>query len=250
VFDMSGNCRAYVNADGMTVTDTMTYRAFGEEIAGNAPNAKQSHYGAQFGYYHNTAGTSGVGAGRLYVRERWMDPTKSVWLSRDPLWEQILRSGPVGWEAMQGIALKFAQKLADVSGLVGLSYMYANNMPVTNNDPTGLGNSNACQTELNGCIAAANAVASGMRKNDIRGRNMLVAWCASPGTAGLTKATCIATANNRLAQQLNDINNIILPWLIQACYDADTRCLVAASPPSSSSTSICQGSNYPPASNP
>jgi RHS repeat-associated protein len=82
---MSGNCRAYVNADGMTVTDTITYRAFGEEIAGNAPNAKQSHYGAQSGYYHNTAGTSGVGAGRLYVRANWMDPTKSVWLSQDPI---------------------------------------------------------------------------------------------------------------------------------------------------------------------
>jgi hypothetical protein len=128
---MSGNCRAYVNADGITVTDTITYRAFGEEIAGNVPTAKQSHYGALYGYWHNQMGAAGIGAGRNYARERWMDPTKCVWLNRDGQ----------GF-AIAGTALADATMLrATLRRLVSMintnTYRYAYNSPTSFADPMG-----------------------------------------------------------------------------------------------------------------
>jgi RHS repeat-associated protein len=77
-FDISGNARQLVNADGHTVSDVYSYKAFGEELGEVQPTANVFRWNGLWGYYRD-------GSDRRYVRQRWMLSSKGIWIRRDPI---------------------------------------------------------------------------------------------------------------------------------------------------------------------
>jgi RHS repeat-associated protein len=63
---------------GGAVTDSYTFRAFGEEVATSGSTVNPLRYVGAYGYYRE-------GAARYYVRARWLDVAQGRWLSRDPV---------------------------------------------------------------------------------------------------------------------------------------------------------------------
>jgi RHS repeat-associated protein len=75
--DMSGNMRLLVASDGVTVTDTYAYRAFGDSLNVTGSTNNPYRYGGRDGYYYEKLALE-------YVRARWRDIVKAGWISRDP----------------------------------------------------------------------------------------------------------------------------------------------------------------------
>jgi RHS repeat-associated protein len=100
-FDLQASARVLVSVGG-AVTDSYTFKAFGEEIAGSGSSVNPLRYVGAYGYYREAAE-------RYYVRARWLDLAQGRWLSRDPL-ESPAR----------------------------IWYLYGWNRPITDVDPSGL----------------------------------------------------------------------------------------------------------------
>jgi RHS repeat-associated protein len=81
-FDSQSSTRILVSAGGV-ITDSYSYKAFGEELAqGTSPQAEYNdnpfQYVGQYGYYRDLIS-------RLKVRARELDTSNGRWISRDPL---------------------------------------------------------------------------------------------------------------------------------------------------------------------
>jgi len=82
VFDPAGNTRVLAT-DAGSIADSYLYKAFGEELAAGSNTLNPLRFGGQWGYYRDEY-NQGNGS-RLYVRARYLDTTKSKWISKDPL---------------------------------------------------------------------------------------------------------------------------------------------------------------------
>lgn len=107
VFDMSGNTRVLVAADGNTVLDTLNYDAFGIRESGSGTTVTPFQFGGQYGYYLDNEELS-----LNYVRARWLLNYHGAWTNKDPL--------------------------TTPAGLGDNPYPYVNNRPVNAVDPMGL----------------------------------------------------------------------------------------------------------------
>jgi RHS repeat-associated protein len=101
--DQSGSTRAITNTTG-TITATYTYDAWGNQTGYNGTTVTPFQYGGQY---------ADPATGLIYLRARWYDPQTGQFLSLDP--DLATTNSP---------------------------YTYANDDPVQNSDPTGLGFSN------------------------------------------------------------------------------------------------------------
>jgi RHS repeat-associated protein len=115
-FDPSSSTRLVTDASGVP-TSVFINDAFGVERAGEAGIVTPCRYVGAFGYFYD-------GAGRYYVRARYLDPDRGRWISNDPK----------GFEG----------------GDWNL-YGYTRNQPVTALDPSGL-ECSGCTTVVYSCV--------------------------------------------------------------------------------------------------
>ena len=76
-FDSQGSTRILVSIGGV-VTDSYSYRAFGEELFTSGVSMNPYRYVGFVGYYRDVAT-------RLQIRAREFNPVNGRWISRDPL---------------------------------------------------------------------------------------------------------------------------------------------------------------------
>jgi len=114
-FDGQQSTRELTNASE-TVTDTYTYKAFGETVASSGTTTNPFRYVGWRGYYHDSETSD------YYVRARTYAPATGRWISEDP----------IGFRA--GINL----------------YRYVDNSPLRRTDPTGL--AGCCGKEIGGML--------------------------------------------------------------------------------------------------
>ena len=76
-FDSQSSTRILVSVGGI-LTDSYSYKAFGEELVSGNGTANALRYVGQYGYYHDATS-------RLYVRARYLDNLKGRWFSQDPI---------------------------------------------------------------------------------------------------------------------------------------------------------------------
>src|SRR4028119_1135297 len=76
-FDPMGNTRLLASSAG-AVTDTYSYKAFGEELSSSGSTSNPYRFGGEVGYYRDKVE-------RVYVRARHYAPQTARWLSRDPI---------------------------------------------------------------------------------------------------------------------------------------------------------------------
>ncbi len=76
-FDPMGNTRLLASSAG-AVTDTYSYKAFGEELSSSGSTANPYRFGGEVGYYRDKIE-------RVYIRARHYAPDSGRWISRDPL---------------------------------------------------------------------------------------------------------------------------------------------------------------------
>ncbi|MDQ3847445.1 MAG: RHS repeat-associated core domain-containing protein [Thermoproteota archaeon] len=120
-FDQQENTRLVVSVAGL-ITDSYTYKGFGEELASSGSTPNPFRYGGQVGYYRDALE-------RLYVRARYLDTGRGRWFSRDPLKFQA------------GVIYATDLQTGRGSGALGLalnSYGYSLNQPTNLVDPSGL----------------------------------------------------------------------------------------------------------------
>ncbi|HEV2474037.1 MAG TPA: RHS repeat-associated core domain-containing protein, partial [Chthonomonadales bacterium] len=102
-FDNQQSCRVLVSVGGL-VTDSCSFKAFGDELAAGSGATTATRYVGVYGYYRDIPN-------RAYLRARHSQELSGRWISRDP--HHIGRLG-------------------------GQRYLYAGNQPMHLLDPTGL----------------------------------------------------------------------------------------------------------------
>ena len=76
-FDPQANTRLLTSSAGV-ITDSYSYKAFGEELSASGTTTNPFRFGGQVGYYRDKIS-------RVYIRARHYAPESGRWLSRDPL---------------------------------------------------------------------------------------------------------------------------------------------------------------------